>query len=266
MRASKHLLVLCGLVLLLGCDKIKSTTDTAAGSIFGTDFEGEITMNALQKGQAAKTGPTTLVFGIKKPKYRIDATGGISSDNPMLSQGAAFLLDPPQKKGWLLSPAQKTAVVLDFEKMKSGGIPGKPKPSANQPPPKVEKTGKKDVVAGYTCEVWKITQNDGRKAEVCAAEGITWIDLGDMGWSTPDITLAAVASEANRFPLRIVSFDAKGAEETRLEATKVEKKKLDDARFVVPPDYRVMDMSGLFGNIPGAPNGTPKGLPDFRPK
>ncbi len=269
MRKSLALLG-CAVLLSLGCDKVKAVADNSAGSLFGGDFEGEITMNATSKGQVARGGPTTLVFGIKKPKYRIDASGGVS-DNPMLSQGAAFLLEPQQKKGWLLLPAQKQAIVLDFDKMKNMGTvynaPGKSKPSGKQePPPKIEKTGKKEVVAGYTCEVWKVTQNDGRKAEICAAEGITWIDLGDMGWSSPEITLAAVTSEANRFPLRIVAFDKNGTEETRLEATKVDKKKLADAQFVVPSDYRVMDMANLFGGgFPALPTNMPKGIPTNLP-
>jgi hypothetical protein len=58
------------------------------------------------------------------------------------------------------------------------------------------------------------------------------------------MTLAAVASGANRFPLRVVSGDS------RIEATKIEKKKLDDSRFVVPPDYQVIDVGAMIQNLP----------------
>lgn len=257
MRAST--LVLAGALAAsaLACDKIKSKANAVATQTFGGDFEGEITMNATR---AQGSGPTQLTFGIKKPKYRIDATGQVQTDNPMLSGGASLILDPPAKKGYALVPAQKKAIVIDFDKLKGagGGGPlgmpqGPKKPSG--PPPTIEKTGKKDTVAGYECEIWKVT-SEGKRSEICAADGITWIDLGDMGWSSPEITVAAVASGANRFPLRIVTFGTNGAEEVRLEATKIEKKKLDEARFVVPPDYQVIDIAAMMQNLPilgGAP-------------
>jgi len=110
-------------------------------------------------------------------------------------------------------------------------------------------TGKTDTVAGYACEIWKIS-SEGKRAEVCAADGITWMDLTDLGWSSPELTVAAVASGANKFPLRIVAFGQDGKEETRLEATKVDKKPLDESRFVVPPDYQVIDLAATMQNLP----------------
>lgn len=223
-----------------GCSKIAKQ----AGLSFGGDFEGEITMNATR---AKGSGPSQLVFGIKKPKYRVDATGNVQTSNPMMNGGATLLLDPPQKKGWALMPAQKKAIVIDFDKMKAAQVPGVntgPGTKANAPPPKIEKTGKKETIAGYDCEIWNVTANDGTRSELCMADGITWIDLGDLGWSSPELTIGAVAMGANKFPLRIVSGD------TRLEATKIEKKKLDDARFVVPPDYQVIDIAAMMQNLP----------------
>ena len=52
-----------------------------------------------------------------------------------------------------------------------------------------------------------------------------------------------------------------------MEATTIEKKKLDDARFVVPPDYQVVDMAQLMagmmppGAMPPGAAGNPRGLP-----
>lgn len=255
------------------CDKLKGKSEGGSSSSGGGgilsflsgDFEGEITMNAKNR---QKGGPSQLVFGVKKPKFRIDASGGQISDDPMMAQGASLILDPPNKKGWALMPAQKKAMLLDFDKMKGKGSPfgssgGGSLGGGTKNDAKIEKTGKKEVIAGYECEIWKITQSDGRKAEICGAEGITWIDLGDMGWSSPEIAVAATLSGANRFPLRIVSFDAKGTEEVRLEATKVEKKKLPDEQFVVPPDYQVMDLSALMQGLPKMPQGG--GMPNLPP-
>lgn len=267
--------------LSTSCDKLKAAVgksdDAGAAapapgaggllSFLGSDFEGEITSTITTKGKAPVDGPSQIVMGIKKPRYRVDLVG-TPSKNPALAQGGAILLDPPAKKGFILVPPQKMAMLIDLEKVKNlpkGPIPGLPNVPKGAPsaPPKIDKTGKKDVVAGYSCDVWNVIA-DGKRTEVCVAEGITWVDLGDLGWSSPELTLAAVASEANRFPLRAVTFDAAGAEETRMEATKVDKKKLDDARFVVPPDYRVVDMAAMMGGLgdlptlPGTPNVSPK--------
>jgi len=242
MRRALFVLGVVGL-LSTGCSKIAKQ----AGPSFGSDFEGEITMNATRtKGG----GPTQLTFGIKKPKYRVDANGAVQTDGPLAAAGgpttggATLLLDPPQKKGWALMPAQKRAIVLDFDKMKASKVPGMPGTKANEPPPKVDKTGKKETIAGYECEVWYVTTNSGQRTELCMADGITWVDLGDLGWSSPELTLGAVATGANKFPLRIVGPDSK------LEATKIEKKKLEDSRFVVPPDYQVIDVGAMMQNLP----------------
>jgi hypothetical protein len=281
---------------LSGCDKLKSalgkgnadggTVSAGAGatsgggvlSFLGTDFEGEIAATVTTKtktGAAQKaSGPMQVVFGIKKPKYRIDVSGGAVSENPQFAQGGSIIIDPAQKKGWLLVPPQKMAMVIDFDKAKAmkgqiPGLPGAPKgatptaPPIPSTPPKIEKTGKKDVVAGYSCEIWNIT-HEGKRAEICVAEGITWVDLSDLGMGNPELAIAAVAGDANRFPLRLVSYDAAGAEETRMQATKIDKKSLDDARFIVPPDYRVVDMAAMMsglGNLGNLPKGPPHPVP-----
>jgi hypothetical protein len=256
----------CATLATMGCNKLKGAAKRAG--LFGDTFEGEITMSAKNR---VKAGPTTLVFGIKKPKYRIDASGGQVGNDPMTAQGAGLILDPPNKKGYALMPAAKKAMVLDFDKLKGRGNPmaggggslGGGGGGANNNPPKIEKTGKIDVVADYECEIWKITQADGRKAEVCAAEGITWIDLGDMGWSSPEIAVAATLNGTNRFPLRIVSWNAQGTEEVRLEATKIEPKNLAETQFQVPPDYQIIDLGALLQGLPQIPQGggIPTNLP-----
>lgn len=277
-RALTVLVLACASFALGGCDKLKTmagkgdadggTSASSGGgllsSVLGGDFEGEISMQATSPGKP----PTDMVFDIKKPRLRIDAQKGIPGAaggggiGVGAGKGAVLLVDPPQKKGWALSPAEKRAVLFDFEKLKNApSVPGVPDMrGAGKPktPPKMEKGGT-DKVAGYTCDVWKITHESGKRSEVCAAEGITWIDVTDLGWSSPEVMAAAALSDVNRFPLRVVVFGATGAVESKLEATKVEKKKLDDAQFVVPPDYQVVDMAAMMGAFRGL--GGAGGLP-----
>lgn len=268
-RACAAVAVAVAVASTTGCNKLKSAmnkdadggTSSSGLSFLGSDFEGEISMNVSSKSRSSSM--SQIVFGMKKPKYRIDTVG---KGSPGGAAGSGtLLLDLPTKKGYALSPQQKTAVVLDFDKLKTmrgqiPGLPAVPKDVTPTTPPKIEKTGTKDVVAGYTCEIWIVT-SDGKKADTCVAEGITWVDIGDLGFGSTETTLTAVMTEANRFPLRVVTHDTKGVEETRMEATKVEKKKLDDARFNVPPDYRVVDMATLVGGMGGM-----GGVPSFKPR
>lgn len=282
-RRALAVVLALAVVPTLACDKIpglgkKDGGDeggAAAGggalSFLGGTFEGEITMLVTPRG---KPTPATLTFGIKSPKARLDMVNQGVADNPVLAQGGAVLIDPPAKKAYILMPAQKKAMVIDFEKAKAQraarpGVPGQPgSPAILTDPPKVEKTGKKEVIAGYTCENWKVTSKTSR-ADMCVAEGIKWIDLSDLGMTSPEVALAAAAGDLNHFPLRVVAYDDKNVETTRMEATKIEKKKLDDARFVVPPDFQVIDMSAMLGNLqglgaaggrPGLPPGLPPGF------
>jgi hypothetical protein len=176
-------------------------------------------------------------------------------------EASSVLFDLPSKKGYVLMHSQKLAMVLDFEKMKGtpskrGWIDGPSDKTTPSKPPQIDKTGKHDVVAGYSCELWNVT-SEGKKTELCVADGITWLDVSDIGLTSPLFAVAAAATEANRFPLRVVAYDANNKEEMRMEATKVEKKELDAARFAVPPGYKVMDMPGLMGGFMGIPSGIP---------
>lgn len=269
----------CALVVFAttGCDKLKTMAgkgsgDAAApssatgtgllGSIFDPSFEGEITAEVSSKSD--KSGPKSLVFGVKSPKIRVDL-GNVAgaTDIPALAQGGAFIIDPPAKKGYMLVPAKKMAMVIDFDKAKQArtlNLPGGSKPSGAPPdPPKIEKTGKKQTIAGYTCEEWKVTNKDGSRVEACMAEGIKWIDLTDLGMQSPELAAAAAIGDLNHFPLKLVAYDAASAETSRIEAKKIDKKKLADAQFTVPADYQQLDMSQLMSGLSGMASGMPPG-------
>src|SRR5687767_7056654 len=100
-------------VALLGCDRLKSTptvgSDEGGGIIAqglsfvtGDRFEGEITSELTLKKGASKGKPSDVVFGIKSPKVRVDGVGGIDK-NDSIAPDSYLLLDPAEKKGWLVS-------------------------------------------------------------------------------------------------------------------------------------------------------------------
>jgi uncharacterized protein DUF4412 len=278
-RALAAGLLLAAATTTVGCDKLGlgkkdgdgGSTGGGLGSIFDSTFEGDVSFNVSSKPSSAgapKEAPKTLVLGLKTPRIRIDAGPELAPGNPMLAGGVAFIVDPPAKKGYALINAQKKAVVIDFDKSKGGFKPpslgGGGSPSAPghvEEPPKIENTHKKDTIAGYTCEIWKITSKTSH-AEACLAEKIKWIDFTDLAVQSPSFAAIAAVSDFNHLPLRIVSFDEKNVEEGRMEVTKIDKKKLPDNHFSVPPDFQIVELSALIGSMMGAPpGGVPGGPP-----
>jgi hypothetical protein len=274
LRVARALAGLAALTTLGGCDKIGlgrkdadgGTTTTSGGvlAFLDSSFEGDIAMTVKKPSET----PKSFTIELKSPKLRVEAPAEIAN-----GQAVSVILDPPAKRATLLNHAKKQAMVIDLDKAKTAHLPGfggAPTPGAPATPsapaekPNIEKTGKKDSVAGYACDIWKITPKDGTHAEACLAEGIKWIDLGDLGIHSPEMAAAAALTDLNHFPLRLVSFDTKNIETSRMEATKIDKKKLDDATFTVPPGYQVVDIGALLQGL-GAPGAGASGRPPFPP-
>lgn len=279
-RRAGALLAVFALLTLSACDKLKSLAGGSGGSaeggaekatkepsgilsfLGGEGFEGELTI-ALS-GEHAEKMPKTLVYGIKKPKLRVDFVGAAPAfdDNPVMGRPTWMLIDPPARKIHAMSPADKKAMVIDLDKMKEmkalagggGGRGGVPTP------PKVEKTGKTDTIAGYGCEEWRVTETHGI-SDVCVADGVDWIDpmsagSTELGWSA--------ALGVGHFPLRVITRTPEGVEKMRMVVTKIDKKALDASRFVVPADYQVIDPFAMLGRLKGL-KGIPQGLPTNAP-
>lgn len=90
------------------------------------------------------------------------------------------------------------------------------------------RTGRKDVVAGHPCQVLETTPKPSSKArqEACLADDI---DVPGFG--------ASPLTGLSGLRLRLVTFDATGAEESRTEVTRVEARSIPDSAFEVPAGY-----------------------------
>jgi hypothetical protein len=269
------------LLVLVGCSRLRGDSsdggESSGGGLLsflsGGPFEGEIALQ-IQDKKSGKP-PQTLVYEVKQPKMRLDvppdAVASAGPGSPVKGKSVWMLVDPPQKKMWAVTDDEKKAIVFDLGKMAddmkkmhpgSSGAPSTPGSSGGKPPPKIEKTGKTDKICGYKCDIWTITE-DTKKTEICAAEGIQWFDLRSMGGTSDPRTIAlATLTDMNHFPLRVVATEG-GAETERMEATRCEKKKMDDTRFQVPPGYQIIDLAQMLQGLGAFPSGS--GRPPMPP-
>jgi Domain of unknown function (DUF4412) len=275
-------------LVLFGCSKFKKdagdggeATGGGGGGLLGMldkPFEGKIDLQFSDK----KSGkpPTPFTYEVKQPKMRFDLPSSVGADVPMLGKSVWALFDPPAKKLYGVMDDPKKAVVFDFDKIgddvkkAKGGHHSSSSSSSGSsgpqdPPPKFEKTGKIETIAGYECEIWKITedkpsQKKKEEVELCMAKKIGFFDLRTMGIGSldPKVAVLMTLTDLNHFPLRAVTSE-NGVETGRMEATKIEEKKLEDARFAVPADYQIQTLDQMIQGFmpPGMGSGGRPGMP-----
>jgi hypothetical protein len=185
---------------------------------FGGDFEGEVTLHTTRAGGA----PQEMVVKAKGDRLRFDTPG---PDGKMTSA----IYDPAKNKLTLVMDAQKAYMDMDFASPSA-------KPNTDPKTSAVEKTGKKETIAGYECEDWVAKDPSGKRSEVCMAEGLAFFDLDSVKNGGGPLWNKELRDK-KYFPLRSVEYDASGKELSRSEATAIDAKKLDDALFQVPKDY-----------------------------
>ena len=202
-----------------------SVVDKALSFLGGGPFEGEITMNVTEPGKP----PHTITYDVKGTKMRFDAP---AEAGPM--GGGYVIFDTTNKKMTAVNDARKSAFVMDMNGAGPMGMQNPAIAQAAQKKPNIEKTGKTDTVAGYSCEIWHVTDDTG-SGDVCVAKGISFPKMGRQapGWQS---------MLEDSFPLRAVMKDTAGKEKDRMEVTKIEKKSLDDSKFQVPAGYQTMNM------------------------
>jgi hypothetical protein len=271
-------LVLCAAV---GCKKSDSAAggsgDPASGAAPGAalgplgDFEGEIGVKATSSRDKVPATPMNVLIKAGRIRFNVPQAEGRPPTRGYM------VINSADKKVIMVDDDKRTAMVFDVSKLSAQlgqmGVPTTPQAAAaGQPMPKIARTGHTDTIAGYACEDYDITSNDGKRARVCVSEtAASWFDVvanampGDLMWAKGFL-------DGRKFPLRVIAFEATGAEQGRMEVTKLEKKPLADALFVAPPGYQVVDleqlMNGLMagrmppGMMPGQP---PPGQPPAAP-
>jgi Domain of unknown function (DUF4412) len=235
-----------------------SSPSSSSASSTGGNFEGTIAMK--MEGEDKKGAEMT--YFLKGPHTRIEVK---SPDSP---EGQAVMLwDLENAKMTTLMPARKMYMTIDMkqaaESMKDIAKDIKKTPDDQDTKfPRLTDTGKQETIAGYTCEHW--VMGEKQNMDICIAKGLGYFGMGGGGGFSslknlvfsPKMLAEAAAHpewvkflEGGAFPLKMTSTED-GKVKMNIEATKIEKKSLDDSLFVVPPDYKEFSMGNLGGGKP----------------
>lgn len=203
-------------------------------------FEGTIVMKDESGGDT-----TMQKLSFKGDLLRVEEVGSHADGSAMIFNGKtqeAFVIDVEEQAYFPFAwpPSLAEEVKKDAEHFV------------------VTKTGKREKVAGYPCEMYVERDTlDGGIAELCVASGLGGSGLFGLSGSDSPIAsllpswLGAMIKDG-AFPVRGIERDKAGKEVSRFEATKIEAKKLEDKLFAPPPGYRRMNAEEMGGGGRGA--------------
>jgi hypothetical protein len=253
----------CIAVLAAACSKSGQPSNNstasapAAASSFGGDFEGVITMKMeteVQKGME-------MTYFLKGKHTRIETNVPSAPESH-----AVMLWDLEGGKITTLMPSRKMYMTMDLkeaaEGMKEAAKQMKKSGGEEEDTkfPKLTETGTQETIAGYTCEHWLM--GDKQDLDMCVAKGLGYFGAGGQGGGlgslkslafSPKLLAEAAAHpewvkllEGGAFPLKITALED-GKVKMNMEATRIERKSLDDSLFAVPPDYKELNTGNLTG-------------------
>lgn len=195
----------------------------AAAQSGGTPFEGTVSMRLSAKTPKG-TQSQEMEYLMRGGKLRINVAGPMG--------GMAMLAVPQEKKMYMLMAAQNAYMEMSLPDAANAAK------STNGPVEdvKITRTGRKEQVAGLTCEHVQMSSKSGA-TDVCLTK-----ELGRFVNPMEGMRASAGApwqkQIANEFPLKVTMPDGS----VPLEVTKVERKRLANDLFSVPEHYTKMAM------------------------
>jgi hypothetical protein len=211
-----------------------SVVDKALSFLSGGPFEGDITMTITPESRPA----FTQVFEVKGERLRMNTPPAANGDHMYV------VTDYAAKKIMTISDTKKTATFMNWDDVSGIAAAAKQKMQTGAP----VATGRKDIVAGYVCDVYETVSTAGDKNEACIARGLHFPRMGSSGtW------LGALEGD-DWFPMRVDAMNPIDHKKTHMEVTRVEKKSLPESTFAIPAGYKSQDMEDLLKGLPNAPN------------
>lgn len=227
-----------GAILLLG---------SAGSAAAQREFEGSAVYRMSTGGKAVDV---TYYSKGKKVRQEISAGG----------TQAATITDYSEGKSITLMPAQKKYLVMDYKAMGKALKPvadrlGEKRPDKTTKPvvPQFTPTGKRETVAGHSCEHYEMKGDNAVVMDFCVAKDLGFFMLGgaSLGAASPGYAALANDFKAGFFPLKL-SVQKAGATQATFEAVRIERKAMPAAMFEVPAGYTALTMPSIPG-LPGRP-------------
>ena len=204
-------------------------------SVRAGDFEGILHMTTKHAGTGTQS---TMDWYLKGDKARVESSRADGQTHVMI-------FDARTRTMQMAMPGQKSYMEINM-----GGERSEQLKEAFEKQT-VERTGKTDKIAGYSCEIWRITDKEENrlKNDICVAKGFGkaatfWIDPKEMRRSSQPSWVKRLVEEGG-FGLRSIHYDEEGKESSRMEVTSIDKKSLDNALFAFPADWAKQDMSAM---------------------
>lgn len=255
-------------VLVAACEKLgpaqpggsgsTSTATSGSAARSGGAFEGIVTLKVNSEG-AQEIGMTYFIKG-QKTRIEVSVPGAPEGE-------AASIYDLDNAKIISLMPSRKMYMTMDLkqagEGLKDAAKEWKEPSGAKEPItfPTLTPTGKQETIAGYQCEHW-LMGADKQEIDMCVAKGLGYFGMGGQMGSAlgslknlslfdPKAAGAAAAHpewvkflEGGAFPLKLIALE-NGQPKWSMEATKVERKSLDDSLFTIPPGYTELNLQNM---------------------
>lgn len=176
--------------------------------------------------------PVDMVYSVKGDRLRTDYVAGAASMY-FIRQG---------DKNTMVMPTSKMYAEQSISASMAAVQTGKGRTAAANAP-KIKRTGKKEMIAGWQCEHVISTDAEG-STDVCLAHGLGTFAVaggptGNRGRGAADPMSSF--GQFDGFPLKVQKVG--GA--TVMLVTKIERKPLDEQLFAIPADFKKIDMSGM---------------------
>ena len=198
---------------------------------YSQSFEGEIVMKITDKGQDK---PQTIDYYVKGTKIRFDAKGE-------RGESGAMIFDSKTSNMMIVVPSQKMYMTYNY-KGAFGGV----RDSISKAMEKgdIKMTGETKDINGYKCEKWTFKDEDGTTGEAWMTKGIKnfFFFSNPMAGNNDQPEWQKKLTNEGYFPMMVISKDADGNIDSKMEVTSIEKKSLDESLFTAPDGYKKMEM------------------------
>lgn len=188
------------------------------------NFEGVI---YYEIPEISAQGMGEMPYMVKGEKVRMEFGQG--------SQGGALIFMPEENQMAFILEALKGYMTMETEDYAT-------ETSDTEDNTSMENTGQTKTIAGRSCEVWQVTDQQ-KSYQLCVARGLGNFMMPENPMAqrqTPQ--WAKEAMQGGFMPLEVVEITG-GKNEIKMKATRIEEKSLSDDLFNIPEGYN--DMSSM---------------------